>query len=129
MVHHHGKLIDREEIANITPGSHNKEDVFRLLGTPSTTATFDSNTWYYISKITEAKAFFAPKTTEQDVYVVEFDDSGIVKNIIHRGVEDSQEVVYVNRITPTTGQSTSFMQQIFGNFGRISRQKDNLSQK
>ena len=43
-IDHRGKLPDPEQIAKIKPGVQDKEEVLRLIGSPSTIAVFDENT-------------------------------------------------------------------------------------
>src|SRR6185437_4416551 len=42
-----GNLPDPEKLAEIQPGVKTKDEVTKLLGTPSAVGTFDSKTWYY----------------------------------------------------------------------------------
>jgi outer membrane protein assembly factor BamE (lipoprotein component of BamABCDE complex) len=120
-VHHQGKAVEQSEIEKIKVNQHTKEDVANLLGSPSMQSMFADDRWYYCSKTTETTAFMKPVAAEQNVYVVNFDKTGRVASVKHLDLENSQSVSYVNRETPTTGQDTSMLQQLFGNFGRISR--------
>lgn len=120
-VHHQGKLIEATEIEQVKVSEHNKEDVLSMLGSPSMQSMFQDDRWYYFSKVTETTAFLKPVAAQQDVYVINFDGAGKVSSVNHLGLDDSQQVSYVSRETPTTGQDTSVLKQIFGNFGRITR--------
>jgi len=114
-----GNLPEAEDLEKIQVGATSREEVTRILGTPTSVSTFDPNTWYYISKRTETVAFFRPETVEQQVVTVRFDDTGTVKDLSETGKEPPQEVALVARTTPTAGQSFSLFQQIFGNLGRF----------
>ncbi len=120
-VNHHGRLPDDINLSEIKPNLHNQEDVIRLVGSPSTVAAFDNNTWYYFTSTTETISFFRPDVVEKKLIAIKFDESGIVKEVRDVDLSDAKDVEYVERITPTSGQSASFLQQIFGNFGRMSR--------
>ncbi|MBL0942444.1 MAG: outer membrane protein assembly factor BamE [Alphaproteobacteria bacterium] len=122
IIHHQGKIIEEASLKEIACGRHTREDVERILGSPSTLATFNDKTWYYISKTTEAKAFFTPEVIDQKTIAITFDDAGYVKEISARKLADAQDIEFVERVTPTTGHSMTFLQQVFGNFGRIARQ-------
>jgi outer membrane protein assembly factor BamE (lipoprotein component of BamABCDE complex) len=115
-----GNLPDEERLAQIAPGVSTREEVQQLLGTPSSTGTFDDGTWYYISKRTEQWAFLAPTTVEQNVIAIDFDDSGRVAAIRHRGLDDAREVAMVDRATPTPGKTLGFFEQLFGNLGKFN---------
>lgn len=120
-VHHQGKIVEQAEIDQIKAGHHRKEDVAQILGSPTMSAMFKDDRWYYFSKVTQTTAFMKPVASEQNIYVIEFDKTGVVREVKHLGLEDSKKVAYVNRETPTTGHDTSVFQQLFGNFGRIAR--------
>ncbi|MGE0119647.1 MAG: outer membrane protein assembly factor BamE [Dongiaceae bacterium] len=116
-----GNLLDPEAVLAVQPGVQTKDQVAQLLGTPSTVATFDDKTWYYISKRTETTAFFAPDITDQQVLVVKFDDLDMVEKVQLYGMNDGYEVDPVGRTTPTYGQRLTILQQLFGNIGRFTK--------
>lgn len=114
-----GNLPDPELLAEIQPGIYSEEEVIDLLGTPSSIATFDNKTWYYISKQTKSFAFFEPEILDQQVVIIEFDDGGLVKNIRHYNLEDGQTLEMIDRTTPTRGKELTFFQQLIDNFGNF----------
>src|SRR4029453_12524951 len=74
-----GNLLDPDAVLAVQPGVQTKDQVAQLLGTPSTVATFDDKTWYYISKRTETTAFFPSDITDQQILVVKFNESNVVE--------------------------------------------------
>lgn len=116
-----GNLPDPERLAEIQAGTHSREEVVEILGSPSSTAFLDQETWYYISKKTETVAFLAPEVTSQQVLVVRFDDEGVVSAVDKLGIEDANAVDPVDRKTPTAGKKLTIMQQLFGNIGRFAK--------
>jgi outer membrane protein assembly factor BamE (lipoprotein component of BamABCDE complex) len=115
-----GNEPDPEKVLAINPGIDTRQQVAQLLGTPSTTSTFDPNTWYYISKRTHQFAFFDPDIIDQEVLVVKFDDAGAVRDMYIYGVEDGVVIEPTERTTPTFGQELTILQQLIGNFGRFN---------
>lgn len=113
MTNSHGNALDPALVDGIKPGQHDRAQVARILGTPSSTSTFDQNTWYYISKETEQLAFFDPKIVGRKVVVVKFDESGVVSEIRKYDGRAAREVELVERVTPTRGQEQSLMGQLF----------------
>ncbi|MCW5700374.1 MAG: outer membrane protein assembly factor BamE, partial [Rhodospirillales bacterium] len=97
----HGNTPDSNRLSEITPGVHTRGDVAQILGSPSTIALFDGETWYYIGNRTETTAFFAPDVVERQVVEVRFQPSGVVDSIKTLGMEDGQEIDIVDRETPT----------------------------
>jgi outer membrane protein assembly factor BamE (lipoprotein component of BamABCDE complex) len=116
-----GNLVDPDAVLAVQPGIQTKDQVAQLLGTPSTSATFDDKTWYYISKRTETTAFFPPDVTDQQVLVVKFDDADLVETVKIYGMNDAYEIEPVDRTTPTYGQRLTILQQLFGNIGRFTK--------
>jgi outer membrane protein assembly factor BamE (lipoprotein component of BamABCDE complex) len=116
-----GNLLDPDAVLAVQPGVQTKDQVAQLLGTPSTVATFDDKTWYYISKRTETTAFFPSDITDQQVLVVRFNDSNVVENVKIYGMDDAYEIEPVGRTTPTYGQKLTVLQQLFGNIGRFTK--------
>ena len=114
-----GHSPDIEDIAAIQPGSDTKEDILSLFGTPSSTAVFRNDTWYYIGQRVETYAFYKPEVTDRSVLVLTFDDQGVVTDTRYLTIYDSQEVNLVERITPTEGREFTLLEQLIGNFGRL----------
>lgn len=113
-----GNALDPTLVEGIKPGQHNRAQVAQILGTPSSTSTFDQNVWYYISKETAQLAFFDPKIVDQKVIVVTFNDAGVVSKIRELDSEEARSVELVGRVTPTRGQEQSVMGQLFNTFLR-----------
>jgi outer membrane protein assembly factor BamE (lipoprotein component of BamABCDE complex) len=118
-----GNMLDEERITQVKAGSSSKNDVFEALGSPSITATFDDNTWYYIGQRTEREAFFRPEITDRKVIAVQFDDTDHVKTVGRIGLEEAVEVVPLEQTTPAVGRDITFMEQLIGNIGRPSSKK------
>jgi len=114
-----GNLPDEEKLAQIQPGV-TREQVAQMLGTPSTTSTFDDSTWYYISKRTEQWAFLTPSTVDQNVIAIDFDGDGRVRTVRRHGLDEAKTVAMVDRATPTPGKTLGFLEQLFGNLGRFN---------
>ena len=116
----HGVLPDKTQISEIKPGVSSRADVTRLLGSPSTIAAFDKETWYYIGARTEQVAFFRPDVLEHKVLVVRFDKSGLVEEVRDVDATKAPEIQFVDRVTPTRGREMTILQQLIGNVGRFN---------
>ncbi len=119
-----GNLPDPDKLAEIKPGKHSRNDVAEILGSPSSIAVFDQETWYYISKRTETVAFFEADVAERQVVIVHFDKKGVVTGVETLGLERSHAVEPVERETPTAGAEMTIMQQLLGNMGRFNKPKE-----
>jgi len=119
-----GNKPDEDQVVQINPGVDDKTRVAELIGTPSSISTFDDRTWYYISKRTETTAFFDPDVVDQEILAVAFDEGGIVESMRVYGQEDGRTIAYVDRTTPTEGNSLTIVQQLLGNLGRFNPSGD-----
>lgn len=124
VVERRGYIPDAQAVSEVSIGLDDAESVRRMLGSPTTTATFkrqgDGNAWYYVSTLTEQFAFFRPSVVERSIVAVYFDNKRIVTDIRRYGMEDSRVVDLVTRETPTSGKELSLLAQLFGNIGRYN---------
>ena len=107
--------------------TQSREDVQRLIGTPSAVATFNPNVWYYISQQQETFAFFKSQIVEQHVLQLTFNDAGRLTTLKSYDLKDSQDITMVSRVTPTAVKELTILEQLLGNVGKFSgpRQSDN----
>ena len=119
-VEQRGNLPAQDKLAEVHPGSTTKDEVIKILGSPSSVSVFNDKCWYYISRRTGQFAFLDPSVLDQQVYIVNFDDQGVVKAVGHKGLEDGEEIVPVARATPAPGRELTFLEQIIGNLGRFN---------
>lgn len=115
-----GNNPDKKLIASIKPGVTDKASVTALLGSPSSVASFDANTWYYISQKTVDLAFFKPRLEDEKVVSISFDKKGVVQKIAYVGMDAHQDVAPDPDKTPAPGREFTILEQLIGNFGRFS---------
>jgi outer membrane protein assembly factor BamE (lipoprotein component of BamABCDE complex) len=120
MVDQRGFAATPGSVDKIEIGAQSREDIVRLIGSPSAVATFNPNVWYYISQKQETFAFMKPKITEQKVMQLSFNDTGRLQAIKKYDLEDAENITMVSRITPTAGKELTILEQIMGNVGRFS---------
>ena len=113
-----GYIPDESLVSQVLPGVDNRESVQRTLGFPTSTASFDGYTWYYISRRTENFLFFDESLIDQTVVEIQFDADGNVVEVSRHSVEDARELTTVARETETGGRKLGFFEQLFGNLGR-----------
>ena len=116
----HGHRLDAAALAQIEPGQSSQGDVIQLLGSPSSLATFDDHTWYYISQRTERHSFYHSSIVAQDVVAIVFDDQGTVNQVNRHDLNGAMDVDLVGRETPTSGNEMSVLEQFLGNIGRFN---------
>jgi outer membrane protein assembly factor BamE (lipoprotein component of BamABCDE complex) len=107
-------------VEKIEIGTQSRDDIVRLIGSPSAVGTFNPNVWYYISAKQESLAFFRPWIVDQKVMQLNFNDGGRLQAIKKYDETDAEHITMVSRITPSAGKELTVLEQILGNVGRFS---------
>ncbi len=119
-----GYVTEQAKFDEIKEGVSSKGDVLQKLGSPSTTSSFSEEIgdekWYYVSMKLEKKAFFTPDVVEREIYVVSFDDSGIVRDVSRYDNSSARNIKIADDTTPTEGNEVTIMQQLLGNLGKFN---------
>jgi outer membrane protein assembly factor BamE (lipoprotein component of BamABCDE complex) len=109
----HGYMVSPLALEQIPPGS-SKDQVLIALGSPSTTAEFGGDVFYYISQTRYRPVAFMPdKIVDQRVIAVYFDDKDQVERVANYGLKDGVVFDFISRTTPTGGADSSFISQVF----------------
>jgi outer membrane protein assembly factor BamE (lipoprotein component of BamABCDE complex) len=115
-----GNHVDADQLKELVPGTSTRTDVTALIGSPTARATFDDNTWIYISEVTRPRIARVQGVLSQDVLVLSFNEQGVLQDMKRLNQEDALPVTVVARTTPSPGTEASFLQQLFGNIGRFN---------
>lgn len=107
-----GYLPDPAAEATIKTGADTKTTVQERLGYASTTATFNNDSWYYISATEKQVAFFNPTILKRQVLAVYFDKQNKVTGVRHYGLQDGHLITFETRTTPARGRETTFLQEL-----------------
>jgi outer membrane protein assembly factor BamE (lipoprotein component of BamABCDE complex) len=102
-------------------GEDTKLTVQSRLGSPSVVSTFDPNTWFYISQVTQYQSFYMPKTIRRDVIVLTFnkqDDKLAKVDVL--SLKDGRVIAFNGRETPTRGRELTALEQLVGSIGNGS---------
>ncbi len=121
-ISNHGYVAVPGALAQLEAGVHDRQAVDRLLGTPSATALFGGETWFYIGIAREEFAFYRPDAVSQTVTAIAFDDDGTVREVVSFDMADAAAIEPVERVTPTYGRQLGLLEQLFGNLGRVGNQ-------
>ncbi|MEN9717407.1 MAG: hypothetical protein RIQ99_285 [Pseudomonadota bacterium] len=116
---HRGYIVDAALLDSVAPGVDNQASVERTLGRPTFISQFGHKDWYYLSSNTRQAAFARPRTNEQLLIKVTFDDKGNVTAIKRTGMETVVQLSPDGKATPTLGRDRSFLEDLFGNIGTV----------
>ena len=115
-----GALIDPDSLRQLVPGTSTRADAISLLGSPTAKATFDDNSWIYITQITSTRIGSVPGVIKQQVLVLNFDSNGTLKTIRQLDKHDAKQIAMAPGATPSPGSEAGFMQQLLGNVGKFT---------
>jgi outer membrane protein assembly factor BamE (lipoprotein component of BamABCDE complex) len=115
-----GNKVEAEQLKELVPGTSTKADVTALIGSPTQKATFDENSWLYISEVTRTRVGQTLGVEDQGVVILTFDDRGVLTSVKSVTKDDAVPVAVASRTTPSPGTEASFMQQLLGNIGRFN---------
>ena len=118
----HGYVVTPYSLEQVPPGS-SRDQVLIALGSPSTTANYGNDVFYYISQTRRRPVgFMSEKVVDQRIVAVYFDDKNEVERIANYGLQDGMVFDFISRTTPTGGADQSFLQQVLsGVIGRGAR--------
>ena len=115
-----GYVVSEFALEQVPVGA-SRDQVLIALGTPSTTANFSNEAFYYISQTaTRPVAFMNYNLVDQRVLAVYFDNEDLVSQVANYGLKDGQVFDFVSRTTPTGGADFSFLAQLLDATGRFT---------
>ena len=115
-----------DKLAEIHPGTTTRDQVVKILGTPSSTGVFDDKNWFYISRKTKQFAFLSPDVLDQQVYIVRFDGNGVVASVDRKDLQDGRDIEPVPGATPAPGRELTFLEQVARQYGAVQQRRDQL---
>ncbi len=117
-VEHRGYIAKPGAFNQISNGM-SKLEVEGVLGSPSTTASvkFQGDSYYYITSVTESRAFLKPNETNREVIAIRFSQSDQVVSFAQYGLQDGRIIDVNTRKTLVAGEDTSFLKKLFRGVG------------
>ena len=112
VVKHHGVPFLEKKQLGLTVNKSNKNDIRKILGSPSTKSTFDNDVWIYIErKQTQSKLknLGKMKIFKNDVLVLEIDNYGILKKKEFYNIKDMENLNIVKGTTQGGLKKNSFI--------------------
>ena len=115
----HGNLLEEDRTSQVEVGISTREDVFRVLGSPTTVSPFDNNVWYYMGQKTEKRGIFDKEVTDEKIVIVQFDENNTV-SMFDTMANARLDVPIKDSKTPTYGNEVTVLQQMLGNLGKFN---------
>ena len=98
----HGFTSLQEKYERIIINKTNKNDIYKILGPPSTISNFDENKWFYIQTRKENQSLLRlgiKKIEKNNVLIVSFNNKGILEEKKILNLDDMNDIKYVKEIT------------------------------
>ena len=109
---HHGVPFLEEKQKLLVVDETNKNEIRKILGSPSSTSLFDNDVWIYVErKLTqsELKNFGRMKLVKNNVLVLEIDNKGILKNKSFYNKDDMENIKMVEATTEDGFRKKTFV--------------------
>src|SRR6185437_12329 len=82
-------------------GMDTKSTVLDALGSPSAQSTFDPNTWYYVTQLTDGVGYHKPRVTKRTIVAITFDkESEKVTKVDNFSLKDGKVLAFNDREPP-----------------------------
>ena len=140
VVKHHGVPFLEKKQSKLIINKSNKNDIIKILGSPSTKSKFDNQVWIYIErKQTQSKLknLGKMKIFKNDVLVLEINDYGILKDKKFYNKDDMEKIKVVEAETGAIYKKNSFIydfmssmrQKINDPLGQRAKKRKEISQR
>ena len=111
-IKHHGVNLLEKKQEKLFTKTTNKNDIIKILGSPSTKSTFDNDIWIYVERKTTTKKLFklaGKKILVNNVLVLEIDNYGLLVKKEFYNIEKMNDLDFSKRKTETLITKQSFV--------------------
>ena len=140
VVQHHGIPFLEKKQSSLIVNKTNRNDIFKILGNPSTKSKFDNDVWIYIERKqtqSELKDLGKMKILVNNVLVLEVDNYGILKKKQFYNKDDMKNIKIVEATTEAGFKRNSFIydfmssmrQKIDDPLGQRAKKRKEISQR
>ena len=112
IVNHHGVHNLEEKQKNLKINYTNKNDIYQLIGPPSTKSSFDNDVYIYIERKTSGTKITKlgkKKLLVNDVLVLEIDNTGVLLSKKFYNKDDMNKINFEESITGVNYSKKSFI--------------------
>ena len=109
---HHGVHFLNKKHETLIVNKSNKNDILRILGSPSTKSTFDNDLWIYIERKTDNSSlvkFGSEKIIVNNVLLLEINSMGLLEKKKLLNLKDMQEIKFTEQTTESQYRKNTFL--------------------
>ena len=140
VIDHHGVPYLEKQQTLLVVNKSNKNDIIKILGSPSTKSKFDNDVWIYIERQqtqSKLKNLGKMKIYKNDILVLEIDDYGILKKKKFYNQNNMKKINITNETTETKFKKNTFIydfmsslrQKINDPLGTRAKKRKEISQR
>ena len=121
---HHGVRFLNKKQEKLTVNRTNKNDILKLLGSPSTKSTFDNDLWIYIERKTDNSSltiFGSERIIVNNVLLLEINNMGLLENKEFLDLTNMQDLKFTEETTGNQYKKKTFVYDLLSSM----RQKIN----
>ena len=120
LVSYHGNQVLEKNLEQVIEGTSSRDDVAKLLGSPSVIAMDRGKFWIYLSYKRKTLYFLEPWEEDRDMTVIHFDQKGVVSKIEKYGQGDGESITFASAETPPTiSGSQNWIERVISNIGQV----------
>ena len=112
VIKHHGVHFLEKKSEKLVIGKTNKNDIFELLGPPSTKGSFDEELWIYIEIQTSSSKLSKlgkKKLLKNNILLLDINNRGILSKSIFFDKDKMNKIKFSEDITQTSNSKKSFV--------------------
>ena len=109
---HHGVRFLNKKQEKLTVNQSNKNDILKLLGSPSTKSTFDNDLWIYIERKTDNSSltrFGSERIIVNNVLLLEINKMGLLEKKDFLDLANMQELKFAEQTTENQYKKNTFV--------------------
>ena len=109
---HHGVHFLNKKQEKLTINQSNKNDILKLLGSPSTKSTFDNDLWIYIEKKTDNSSltkFGSERIIVNNVLLLEINNMGLLEKKEFLDLANMRELKFTEQTTVKKKKKNTFL--------------------
>lgn len=116
----HGYDFDVNDFKKLKYSNTSKQEVRKIMGSPSAISSVDSNVWYYILLQTKNIAILKPKINKYKVLELKFNNNKLSDLVVYTD-NKLRKLDFNKWESPVHGNNESLIHDFFYNIGRFNK--------
>ena len=116
MSNHHGSKQLQSKFEQIEINVTNKNDLYNIIGPPSSVSDFDDNKWFYFERLKTNQSLIklgTQKIEKNNVLIVQFNNQGMLNSKKLLDLNDMNDLKHLNTITSKEFKQDNSIYNVF----------------